>query len=314
MDFLADWAAPGRDHHTRVESPEPCRVFFNACYHASLADITASTAEVLRRPQDAERYRARAAAIRSAAHEAFYDPDDQSYVGGEQPYLAMALLTGVTPQALAPKVAQRLEHEIITECEGHIHAGVLGTRFLLRYLTDVQRHDLIATMVRKKTYPGWGHMIENGAGALWERWDGRHSRIHTSFLSVGPWMTEGVAGIERDASVPGYKRFFIRPPMLDGVQWARGEYRSLRGVIRSRWERADDRLRLQIDVPPGAAATVVLPTGDPNSVLESGRPAEEAQGVSLMKRQQRAAFYRVESGRYRFESNGLGPSGARGRG
>ncbi len=38
-----------------------------------------------------------------------------------------------------------------------------GTYFLMKYLMEADRNDLVYEMASKKDYPGWGYMLANGA-------------------------------------------------------------------------------------------------------------------------------------------------------
>ena len=112
---------------------------------------------------------------------------------------------------------------------------MLGTYFLLKGLTRAERHDLVYPMVGSRTYPSWGHMLDQGATTIWERWDGYASRNHTSFLSVGAWFVEGLAGIRSDPAQPGFKHFFVRPALVGDIKSARAEYDSIRGRVAADW-------------------------------------------------------------------------------
>lgn len=145
-------------------------------------------------------------------------------------------------------------------------------------------------------------MLEQGATTIWEEWDGKSSLLHSSFLPIGAWFIEGLAGIRLDPSTPGYKQFTIRPGVVGNLTWAKGEYDSMHGKIACQWRRADGRLRVSVEVPPNTSATVYVPTDDPASVTEGGRPIGEAIGVVAAPPADNAAVFRVGSGRYVFES------------
>jgi len=303
-DFLGDWVAPGRNREPPIAwSPEPLRKLFNNCYLIHLLELTAKTADVLGRRADAAGYREKAQRMRRAVHAAFFDEKTNLYVNGEQPYLAFPLLVGMVPEPLQSKVMANLERAITIRRRGHVNSGVLGTWFLLKCLVERDRNDLVFRIVSHETYPGWGFMLRQGATTLWERWDGAESRIHTSFLSVGSWFTEGVAGIRPDEQRPGFKHFFVRPALVGNLRWARAQYESIHGTIVSDWRLDGSRFRLVVEAPPGTTASVRVPTVPGKPVLESGRPAKGAEGVCPMGVEPGAAVFRIESGRYVFESH-----------
>ena len=64
------------------------------------------------------------------------------------------------------------------------------------------------------------------------------------------------------------------------LEWARVEYRSVRGTISSAWRREGDELTLEVEIPPNVTATVVVPGGETVEV-GSGRHAFSGGLVSL---------------------------------
>jgi len=55
-------------------------------------------------------------------------------------------------------------------------------------------------------------------------------------------------------------------------------------------------------IPPNTTATVYLPSVEPASVTESGKPAEQAEAVKLLRRDADASVYEVGAGRFVFEA------------
>ena len=93
----------------------------------------------------------------------------------------------------------------------------------------------------------------------------------------------------------------LKPQVIEPVEWARGEYRSPRGRIASSWKKEPGRLVLEVEVPVNATAEVHVPAGTGARVLESGRPLEGREDVTLMSRTAREAVVALGSGHYRFE-------------
>ncbi len=197
--FLGDWVAPGYDQDNgRPWSPEEWRTFFNNCYCAYANDHLSKIAAVLGEKDDAAHYAQKAETIREVTHKTYFKPDTNSYVDGGQAYLAFALLSGVTPKSLQPAVLDNLARTITETNADHIDAGMHGSMFLLRCLTDFRRDDLAFRMIDEETYPGWGYMYEQGATTMWERWDGEHSQIHSTLLAAGEWFPRALGGIKPD--------------------------------------------------------------------------------------------------------------------
>jgi len=302
--FLGDWVPPGRGQDPGKRVDDRSTLFFNNCYYLYNLQMAARIADVLQRPGDAAAWRRRGSALAEAIHKEFSDPGGK-YANGEQPYLALALLSGAAPESLRPQVLKNLQTAILVTDKGHINAGIHGHYFLLKTLLAEDRNDLAFTMVNQTTYPGWGHMLQEGATTIWEQWDGQHSHCHSSFLGVGTWFLQGLAGIHIDESAPGFQRVVIKPAVVGDVRFVDAHCDTIRGRIGSAWKIEGDKLRLHVTIPPNASAIVHLPTRDPAAVTESDRPAGQAPGVKFLRMESGRAVYSLGSGRYVLVSPGL---------
>jgi hypothetical protein len=301
-DFLGDWVPPGKGQMPGERVDDRSTLLFNNCYYLDNVTTIANIAKLLGKADDAAAYRKQAAAIAETVQREFFHRDTNTYACGEQLYEALPLLVGVTPKALQPAVLKRLEQEIVVRKQGHLDTGIHGTAYLIKSLLNHGRNDLVFQIVNQKTYPSWGYMLDQGATTLWEQWDGQNSLLHSSFVSIGSWFIEGIAGIRLDPTRPGYHHFLVQPAVVGDLTWAKGEYDTLYGTIRTDWKLSDGWLTLAVDVPCNTSATVFMPTQDPSSATESNHPAAESPGVRLQKTTDRAAVFQVGSGHYVFRA------------
>ncbi len=189
--------------------------------------------------------------------------------------------------------------------QGHLSTGIFGTKFMLHALADSGRPDVAFGIVNQRTFPGWGHMIENGATTLWEHWefsDNTYSHNHPMFGSVSEWFYKVLAGINAAPDAVGFDKLVIRPQPVGDLRWVKASYNSVRGKVVSDWSREAGTFKLRLRVPVGAAATVFLPAKDGSQVTESGRPLERAAGVKLLRWETTRAVLAVESGDYEFKT------------
>ena len=124
--------------------------------------------------------------------------------------------------------------------------------------------------------PGWLYAVNAGATTIWERWDalkpdgsvnlGEHggdggmvSFNHYANGAVGDFLYRRIAGLE--ATSGGYKTFRIAPTVGGGITSARISFRSPYGTIRSDWSIENDMFLLHVTVPVSSTCTVVLPSG-----------------------------------------------------
>jgi alpha-L-rhamnosidase len=300
-NFLGDWVPPRPSGGARPPFGDPGSAkFINNCHYLYQLQLAGKIARLLGQTADAAQYDARAARLSRALHQQFYKPESRSYATGEQPYLAFPLLVGITPPELREPVMRNLEETIRVKDRGHINAGMHGSYFLMKHLIEQDRNDLIFEMVNKREFPGWGFMVEQGATTAWEDWRGNGSRIHDTLISIGQWFVQGVGGIQPDEKSPGFAHFIVKPSPVGDLTFARSRYRSLHGVIASDWRKEGGTFHLEVTVPPGATATVYVPTSAPDTVTEGGRPVGRSQGVERAGVEGGRAAYRVGPGRYAF--------------
>jgi alpha-L-rhamnosidase len=300
-NYLGDWVTPQRGPQgSGPRDPVPTR-FINNCYYLYNLQLTAKIAAILGRKEDAAKYEQKADALKRVLHERFFNPAERIYATGEQPFLAFPLLVRIVPEELRNAVMKNLEDAILVKKGGHLDSGMHGTYFMLRLLMQEDRNDLIYEMASKKTYPSWGYMLEQGATTMWENWSGG-SHIHDTLISIGAWFTEGIGGIRFDETSPGFQHFFIKPALVGDLKFARARYQSIHGTIVSDWRIDNGSLRLDVAVPAGTTATVLIPASTPAAVTEGGRPAADSRDVQFRGMENGRAVFLVESGRYAFVS------------
>ena len=301
-DSIGDWVAPGRGMDTSNWPSKPAAELFNNCYRLYLWDQLARMADILGRADEAQRCRTRISELRPLIHAAFYDTSKQLYVLDEQSYQLMPLLTGIVPADLRGTILKKLEAGILVKRTGHLDTGMLGTYFLIQYLQDIGRSDLLYTLFNQTTYPGWGYMLSQGATTFWEQWNGYYSQIHSCFTSPDRWLYQGLAGIRADETAPGFKKIIITPAIVGDLTWVKASYSSIHGRITSNWRREGGKLSLDITIPANTTATVFIPAQDAAAVTESSQPTAQAEGVKFLRLENSAAIYAIGSGTYHFQS------------
>jgi alpha-L-rhamnosidase len=299
-DFLGDWLWPGATAEGMNNYSDE-NLFFNNCYWIYNLKTAAQIASLIGKTVEAEKWQLQAEAASKAIHKKYYLPDDHNYADGTMRSLAAALYGDIMPAAERVNVMKRLEKEILVHLKGHIDVGITGGAMLFKVLREEGRDDLIYAMTSQTTYPGWGYMQENGATTIWEMWEKDlpgHSLLHSSYLYPGAWYVDGVAGIRQDAVIPGYRNFHIRIPKLieSQVSWARADFDSPAGLIRSSWKRTNGRLTMKVTVPPNCRATVWFPD-------EAGKKVKDHSGLSRRKDKKKGyILFEIDAGTYQFSN------------
>ena len=182
-----------------------------------------------------------------------------------------ALAFGLIPAELRPAAAARLV-ALIRAAGTHLGTGFLAPPDLLPVLASTGHADVAYQLLFQDTPPSWLAMIASGATTVWERWNGidshgvpHESLNHYSKGAVIGFLHRHTAGIQL-AGEPAYRRFRVAPVPGGGITWASATHESPYGRIESSWRIRGGELELDVLVPPGTAAEVVLP----------GQPAEQA--------------------------------------
>lgn len=294
------------DHLVRVEigdhesiTPTSIPLMATAHYH-DVAVTMQRLAKAIGRDDDAAHYGELAAKIREAWRHEFYSGELTQRKDWTQ--TASCAAVRILGSDKAVDAFQWLERDL-TSREGRITTGIFGASWLLETLSRHGRSDLAYQAARQREFPGWGHMLDSGATTLWEHWefsDNTFSHNHPMFGSVSQWMIERVGGVAVAHDAVACDRIKIAPSVVGPVRWAKTTYRSPRGPVRCDWRVEDDKLCVEVDIPPGIEARVTIPADDIPKVTESNGPAAQASGVTSLPSQTGAAVFAIESGSYVF--------------
>ena len=165
-----------------------------------------------------------------------------------------ALYHGLLEPAERPTALKALTDNIAAHDQA-LTTGIFATKYLFSELAAAGAYDLLGTIALREKFPGWGHMLANGATTLWETWrisDNVYSRNHPMFGSIEEWIHRSVLGISIPPDAVGCDKVIIDPHPVDGISWAKGTYRTPHGTISVSWRLRDDgTLDLSVDLPQG---------------------------------------------------------------
>ncbi len=194
--------------------------------------------------------------IGAAFNAAYFRPTEGTYGVGSQACDALALDLGIVPEADRRRVLDHLIADIRAH-GNHLTVGEIPLPSLLRVLAGAGRHDVIWDVITETTYPGYGHLVRSGATSLPEYWDGpggHGSQNHFMLGAVDAWLTGHLAGIGQSAGSVAYRDLVIRPVLVGDLTEVAAQTRTVRGVVRSHWHRAQDVVELDVTVPAGTAS------------------------------------------------------------
>ena len=256
--YLGDWVPP-----MGINPQDPASIdIVNNCFLSDCYHMMAKIAKVLGKEFDIPGYQQKHEALNALIHETFFDKGKNSYASGSQIDLIYPMLVGATPEPTVKEVEETLFQESAGRFKGHIATGLVGISILTQWATQHQEADFVYGMLKKRTYPGYLYMIDNGATLTWEEWDGERSQLHNCYNAIGSWFIQALAGITPDEAAPGYRHFHVRPQLVDGITWAKASKDTPYGLMSVEWERSADSFTLSVEVPIGASATAFLPDGE----------------------------------------------------
>ena len=235
-------------------------------YFAGSTKIVADAARVLGNRAEAAEYDELHAKIKSAFQSAYIDKE--GHVKGEtQTGYVLALYFDLMPKELVEKASSHLIKNI-EDRKWHLSTGFVGTRDLMHVLSKIGRNDVAFRLLHNTTFPSWGFPIVNGATSIWERWDGwtpekgfqdvgMNSFAHYAYGAVVGWMFEKIGGVKE--LKPGFEEILIAPEIDPNLTFADCVYKSVRGDIKTRWEKKSGTLTLTVSVPVNTSAVIKVP-------------------------------------------------------
>ncbi|MBN2064257.1 MAG: family 78 glycoside hydrolase catalytic domain [Sedimentisphaerales bacterium] len=292
-----------------INDNTPHDVIFMA-YFGYCTDLMAQTAQVLGQAADQVYYEQLFTQIKAAFKSAYIDSSGK-IKGDTQSAYVMALAYDLLDSTNKTQAANHLIRRI-KECNWHLATGFVGTKDLMLALAKIDRNDIAYRLLFNDSFPSWGFSIKHGATTIWERWNGwtpesgfadpgMNSFAHYSFGAVCQWIFENIGGIQ--AGSPGFKHVILKPQPDDRLTWADTSFRSVRGLIKSKWQLNGSDFSYEITIPAGTTATVYVPASSAAAVRESGLPIAQAQGVTFLSFADGYALYSVDSGSYVFTSD-----------
>jgi alpha-L-rhamnosidase len=263
---LGDWLDPDAPPESSASAKTDPELVATA-YLARIAELLSRTADVLRRPAEADRYGALAASTRQAFAREYATPAGRLVSDTPTAY-ALALSWELFPRQEQRRAAAEHLADLVRANAFRISSGLVGASLIADALTLTGNARIAYRMMLERGCPSWLYPMSMGATTVWERWDSMQpdgsvniswmtSFNHYAFGSVGDWLHRTVAGLAPAA--PGYRHIAIRPVPDPALTEASATHVTPYGRARVSWQRSHGQLKLDIDIPAGTRATVYLP-------------------------------------------------------
>ena len=297
MDFLKSKAVDGLFHWDigDHEALDPrAEAFSAAAFYYHHAMLAAKFAGILGKEQDSINFAKQSQNIKRLIVRKYLVPGTGRFDNGTQSAQIFALWYGLSPEE--ENTFQVLVDEFDRH-KWHVSSGIFGTKMMFDILRDRDRNDMAFRIANQKDYPGWGHMLENGATTLWESWEYPElypSQNHPMFGSISEWFFRSLLGI--NPARPGFEQIIIKPQPAGDLTFANGSYRSVRGVIESNWRKEGESITLNVSIPGNTTAEVWVPVSDGQQVYQGDRP------VSDSRKEGNYMVVKTGSGKYTFNT------------
>lgn len=273
---FGDWLALDGEGENAMESGTP-NDYLATMYYFRSVQMVREAAAALGRQQDVNRYQELEEALRELLLYEFFTPAGHVSIRTQTAYV-LALRFGVYREK---QVVVEDFLTLLKKQKYHIKGGFVGAPVLCQTLAEAGHPEAAYEILFQEGYPSWLYAVNMGATTIWERWnsvlpdgtingDGMNSLNHYSYGSVIEFLYGYGAGIRPIGK--GYEKVRIRPMPNGRMRQMECSYRSPAGLYRSNWYLLEDgQLRLELEIPFGCQATVLLPeSGREPFVLESG--------------------------------------------
>ena len=211
--------------------------------------------------RDGSAYAEKAAFLKDLINRKHFDREKCIYGNGSQAGQAIALMFGLVPEGCRERVAANLNQSLVDN--GYmLDFGSVGSRFVPRALAEYGYAGTVYKVMTQEEVPSWGAWMKMGLTTLAERWKldfvrFRDSSANHVFLGdISAWMVRYLAGIRFCMDEQGGCSLSFKPFAPEGLDWARAEYKSVRGIVRSGWKRVPGGIRLDVELPANLCATV----------------------------------------------------------
>ena len=255
-----EWAEPADVKAFAVSdfiSPHPEET---TAYIVYMLECMTEIAEVLNRHGDARRFKKYADKAR-IGYSKLVETKKYSLDTDRQSKLVRPLAFNLLSDSQKAYAQKRLI-KALNNYSWRVGTGFLSTPLILGVLADIDA-DYAYRLLENEEMPGWLFMSKSGATTVWESWegdkaqDGIGSLNHYSKGAVCEWLFSSMCGI----NVDGENHFMIKPIPGGHFTFARAEYKSVFGTVKSGWKKENGKYKFDIVIPPNCTADIILPDG-----------------------------------------------------
>ncbi len=278
--YVGEWCPPMKDSILEDRQSGFAKDIKNqlatGCFYYLECRLCQRMAFMLNDLEALDHFQKQAAAVKDAINKRYFNFAGSAYLPECQGNAIFPLFLDIVPEGHRASVEAKLLRYIEEKDSYHISTGSHMTRFLFETLHMMGRDDVAVRMLEQKDYPGFGYMIEQGATALWERWERSlgfmTSHDHPMTGGFGVWFFKALGGIRLE--LEGEEGLLvIAPSVPEGLDHVNCRRKFRNGQVISNWRRVAHEVHYDIAVPWNTRARIELavPDADAEKVTVNGR-------------------------------------------
>jgi len=253
-----DWLYPSGG--APFETANATKEYVAPAYFAYTSGLMAEICAILGKKEKSLYYKKLQQKIRNAYAKTYIDEDGKLPIQCQGVYV-LALQMELYPE---DKKAMGIKEliKLIEDNDFCLDTGFASVGFLLDALYENGEHETAYKLLFQTKCPSWLYEVEMGANTIWERWNAilpdqtrtNASYNHFAFGCVGDFIYRRIGGLY--AEEPGYKKVRVEPDVECGLKWAKTSYDSVHGRIEIEWERKNEQIILQVELPVNVSGII----------------------------------------------------------
>ena len=267
---FGDWLAQdGEDPQSRFGGTD--HGFIMSVYYYYSVKLISLSAKELGYKEDYERYNELKNRIYNALLNHFFFDDGKLNLNTQTSYiLCLQYNIYKNKEIIIEDFIKRIKHDLY-----RLKTGFTGTPLILLTLFDNGLEEYAYRILYNEEFPGWLYSVNLGATTIWERWNSllengtisgtsMNSFNHYAYGSVCESIYSRIAGLRNDGI--GWKKVIIKPHLNYRMKKIDFSYDSISGKFEIFWKWKDENFEMNIIIPNGCEAQVILPNGKIDNV------------------------------------------------
>ena len=253
-------------NNTKVNFGGTDHTFINSVYYYHSVYLISLAAKELDKKTDYEKYNVLKNRIYNAILDRFFFDNGKLKLNTQTSYvLCLHYNIYKNKDIIIKDFIERIRND-----NYHIKTGFTGSPLILLSLFDNNMDDYAYRLLFNEDFPSWIYPINMGATTIWERWNSllengtinnnkMNSFNHYTYGSVCESIYSRIVGLRNLA--PGWKKVLIKPQINFRLKNIDFFYNSISGKYEIKWKWDYNKFYMNITIPNGCKAKILLPNG-----------------------------------------------------